>query len=644
MVFFRPEKKIDGIYDHILVLLNIKECLETIDTDLRKKCSLFDLTIRRLWKASSRNQTLFKKRHQVWLKSEFNIPESVKNSVEHSSTGDISRHSRGRLQKSFQESSEKTKKRRVESLVHLWQPEELNYAATISARSFATNKNKSENLLSPPKALALYLDLDLSERKYDLLRATVNAVHKDCYPSLYALKQFKKQFLPVNTKITETTAGVDLQEILNKTAESIVTLVDIDQSTTTTLVCKWGFDGSSGHSAYKQIFVDSDNTAEFLFLIALCPLKLVNDNTGKELWKNPHPSSTLYCRPLKFTFIKENATLIINEENAMNELINKLKNYCTSKNGCNINISYKMLLTMIDGSVTNILSGTKAASKCYICGATPKEMNKENVHNRTPKQNYRFGISSLHAWIRSFECLLHIAYRLPLKTWQVRGASNKTIFQNRKKHIQTSFKERMGLIVDKPKPGFGSTNDGNTARRFFANPKVTSEITGIDEKLIENFSIILRVIASGKKIYLPKFKEILRETKDLYIQLYGWYYMPSSVHKLLIHGIDIISNFDLPIGQLSEEALEASHKEFRKHRLAHTRKSSRINTNKDLLNLLLLRSDPLISQSRNPASKKSKTRDTDIQSYIITESDNSCSSSDLTCPAIKIESDEEMSS
>ena len=90
--------------------------------------------------------------------------------------------------------------------------------------------------------------------------------------------------------------------------------------------------------------------------------------------------------------------------------------------------------------------------------------------------------------------------------------------------------------------------------------------------------------------------------------------------------------------------LEASHKEFRKHRFAHTRKSSRINTNKDLLNLLLLRSDPLISQSRNPVSKKSKTRDTDIQSYIITESDNSCSSSDLTCPAIKIECDNEMSS
>ena len=73
--------------------------------------------------------------------------------------------------------------------------------------------------------------------------------------------------------------------------------------------------------------------------------------------------------------------------------------------------------------------------------------------------------------------------------------------------MQTSFKERLRLIVDKHKPGVGSTNDGNTARRFFANPKVISEITSTDEILIENFPIILRVIACGKKsIYLNLMK------------------------------------------------------------------------------------------------------------------------------------------
>lgn len=50
----------------------------------------------------------------------------------------------------------------------------------------------------------------------------------------------------------------------------------------------------------------------------------------------------------------------------------------------------------------------------------------------------------------------------------------------RKIKIQKQFCDKMGLIVDVPKPGYGSSNDGNTARRFFFNPKLSSEITGIN--------------------------------------------------------------------------------------------------------------------------------------------------------------------
>ncbi|EPB73357.1 hypothetical protein ANCCEY_07564 [Ancylostoma ceylanicum] len=35
-----------------------------------------------------------------------------------------------------------------------------------------------------------------------------------------------------------------------------------------------------------------------------------------------------------------------------------------------------------------------------------------------------FGISPLHAWIRSMECLLHIAYRVDVKKWA--GGVTKT--------------------------------------------------------------------------------------------------------------------------------------------------------------------------------------------------------------------------
>lgn len=98
--------------------------------------------------------------------------------------------------------------------------------------------------------------------------------------------------------------------------------------------------------------------------------------------------------------------------------------------------------------------------------------------------------------------------------------------------------------------GFGTTNDGNTARRFFLDYKTSSRITGIDENLIFRFSIILQAISSGKQINIEKFRNYCKETAEIYVQLYSWYHMPVSVHKLLMHGADICNHFSiLPIGK-----------------------------------------------------------------------------------------------
>lgn len=47
----------------------------------------------------------------------------------------------------------------------------------------------------------------------------------------------------------------------------------------------------------------------------------------------------------------------------------------------------------------------------------------------------------------------------------------------------------MGLLVDVPKAGFGTTNDGTTSRRIFADPKTPSHITGINLELIKRFRV-----------------------------------------------------------------------------------------------------------------------------------------------------------
>lgn len=79
--------------------------------------------------------------------------------------------------------------------------------------------------------------------------------------------------------------------------------------------------------------------------------------------------------------------------------------------------------------------------------------------------------------------------------------------------------------------------------------------------------------------------------------------MPTSVHKILIHGHEIIGNFLLPIGQLSEEAQEARNKDFKNYRSNFSRRCPRVHTNEDIFHLLLISSDPLITSLRKSARK-----------------------------------------
>ncbi|XP_076248005.1 uncharacterized protein LOC143187644 [Calliopsis andreniformis] len=86
--------------------------------------------------------------------------------------------------------------------------------------------------------------------------------------------------------------------------------------------------------------------------------------------------------------------------------------------------------------------------------------------------------------------------------------------------------------------------------------------------------------------------------------LYPWYYMPSTVHKLLIHGAEVIQTAALPIGQLSEEAQENRNKDYKTFRLHHARKISRLTTNEDVFHRILESSDPYISHLRPEMKKK----------------------------------------
>lgn len=71
------------------------------------------------------------------------------------------------------------------------------------------------------------------------------------------------------------------------------------------------------------------------------------------------------------------------------------------------------------------------------------------------------------------------------------------------------------------------------------------------------FSVLLRAMSSGYVVNIDAFRRYANETSQIYVALYPWYFMPSSVHKILIHDADIIQKAFLPIGIFSEETLES---------------------------------------------------------------------------------------
>lgn len=63
------------------------------------------------------------------------------------------------------------------------------------------------------------------------------------------------------------------------------------------------------------------------------------------------------------------------------------------------------------------------------------------------------------------------------------------------------------MIVDKLKPRYVNSNDGNTARCFFENSDESNSITGIIIRIIKRFKTILKSMTSGYSINLEIFKD-----------------------------------------------------------------------------------------------------------------------------------------
>jgi len=173
--------------------------------------------------------------------------------------------------------------------------------------------------------------------------------------------------------------------------------------------------------------------------------------------------------------------------------------------------------------------------------------------------------------------------------------------------VKEAFKIELGLVVDqRQEGGFGTTNTGNVVRKAFGNAEKTAAICGVSTMLVSNLDVIRRTLTSGQDIDPEKFHSFCNETMDEYMTSSKWYNIPPTIHKVLVHGKEIIKATPMPVGWTREEGSKSNTKFAHRFHTNHTRKTSQEDTMSDLFNRLMDISDPVVvSYSKE---KKETTR------------------------------------
>ncbi|KAL4090847.1 hypothetical protein QTP88_025613 [Uroleucon formosanum] len=230
----------------------------------------------------------------------------------------------------------------------------------------------------------------------------------------------------------------------------------------------------------------------------------------------------------------------IAEKEKVQSQISKLINSTVTFDNKSFFVTHNLILAMVDGKIYNAFTDTTSTL-------------------RLKTDNLSFGIPVLHGWIHFVECLFHFSYKLPLKKWQVRGDINPN--------------QDLEILMMVTQPDV-----------FFQNSEISAKIIKLD----------VEIIKKNTYSYDSKYSD---KTAKYFVEKYPWYNMSPTMHKFFIHGPEIIASALLPIGQLTEEAQEDRNKDFKRYREHNSRKCCREKTNLDILNLFLLNSDPVISNS-----------------------------------------------
>lgn len=415
---------------------NLTHCTKGRAKNLKRAIYLFMTDFNERWQDSSRTYMMFISANKEWLASSIGFKKYSDN--------------QGRPEKDFDKCTPTAKRLKTAKLRANNSSKKLGFATQMNLREdgfvdasklvkkisehpeiaskYLTAMKNIENvpkMLTGAEALSHYVQTKLTVDDYNDLRK----IDKQKFPPYKVVAKAKEECYPRSNsiKINEKGAEIELQSLLDHTAQRILLSQKPVLDTLTnkilsnvTLISKWGMDGTTQPSS-QQTFADKPFDDSHIFISSIVPIRM--ESHGTIIWQNPRPSSTRYCRPIEFKLEKEIDELTRFKKSMMDKQIENLIPLKTSINDKTINVSYKMMFTMVDGKVCNAVTST-GSQRCYLCGLTSKDFNKLDMVLRADIQNHEnlnLGLSTLHAWIRFLECILHVSYRLTIQLWAATG-------------------------------------------------------------------------------------------------------------------------------------------------------------------------------------------------------------------------------
>ncbi|XP_050301756.1 uncharacterized protein LOC126739959 [Anthonomus grandis grandis] len=188
------------------------------------------------WKKLHAIWDKFEKNNKGWLNGIISLPKPLSSSSQRV----------GRPKTKFYDSSERTKRRKTETLRRDNDLEELTFAtqvklanegkrdaslvlneitstpkrATAYKKAFSASKSKEKVQLTPQQALSMFIEVDLSKGQYEIIRS----YNPSMYPCYSKIQEVKKECYPDKESITvtETLADIKLQNLMDHTVSRLV--------------------------------------------------------------------------------------------------------------------------------------------------------------------------------------------------------------------------------------------------------------------------------------------------------------------------------------------------------------------------------------------------------------------------------------